>query len=238
MNASDGRRARPLPGWWIALASVAAAATVFAVVFTVGIALSHDEQAGWGTLLTVPMFSVSFPVVVAFLVHAFRRHDRHVRRQPLRVVAVVAGITVAATGAMVGWGHLQEHRDLERERAVAPGRAYSDEVSNAYRDAAAAHGLSGWDHVPAKEMWLLDLDRDGRIDRDAAPMVALPTDGTVRAYDADDDLVVDAIEVTTEEYGVWCVDVRWIERIDGFAEMFHEAREGPCPMPDSALVRQ
>lgn len=238
MNAPDVRRARPLAGWWTALASAAAAGTAFAVVFTLGIALSHDEQAGWGVLLTVPVFAVSFPVVVAFLVHAFRRRDRHGRRTPLRVVAAVAVIVAAATGAMVGTSHLQEHRELERGRAVAPARAYSDDVSDAYRDAAAAHGLSGWDHVPAKEQWRLDLDRDGRIDRDAAPVVALPTDGTVRAYDADDDLVVDAIEVTTEAHGTWCVDVRWIERIDGFAEMFHEARDGPCPLPGSALLRQ
>ncbi len=237
MTSTPDLRSRPLPGIWTAVAAAAAAASAFAVVFTVGITLSHDEQAGWGTLLTVPVFALSFPVVLAFLAHALGRREPQVRRGPLRTVATVAAVTTVAAGLQVGWAHLQEHRDLERGRAVAPARVYTRDVSDAYRTAAANDGLSGFEHVPARERWLLDLDGDGRVDRDAAPVVALPTDGTIHVYDADADLVVDAIEVTTDEHGTWCVDVRWVERLDGFVEAFHEADEGGCPHPRDTLVR-
>lgn len=52
-----------------------------------------------------------------------------------------------------------------------------------------------------REQWQLDLDEGGRVDADAAPVTAMPDDGMVRIYDADGDLVVDAIETTDERRG-------------------------------------
>ena len=234
--ATDARR-EPLPGWWTAVASLAAAAAAFAVVFTIGILQSRDPQAGWGFLLTAPVAVASFPVVAIFVVHALVRRDRPARRRPFQIVATAAAAAMLLTSAEVIWSLHEEERRIEVELATGPARDYERRVDSAYREAADRHGLEGWDHVPAKEQWLLDLDGDGRVDADAAPVVALPDDGTVRIYDTDGDLVIDAVETTDEYHGTWCTPVRWEDRVQAFIEAYHEAREGPCPAPDDALVQ-